>query len=79
MMMNNIIKFNQDVPNDLLTFREVMDKYGYKYNFLYKYTCLKQELTAYDKSGSIAVSEKELIEFRSRRSKKWQRTRKYSE
>ena len=70
--MSNVIQFNQnEYPKDLLTFAEVKEKYGYKYEFMYKWTRIKKALKAYDKAG-IAVSEKELLEFIDRRCKKWQ-------
>ena len=69
--MGNIIKMKNTTPMDLMTFAEVKAKYGYKYEFMYKWTRIKKELTAYDKAG-IAVSEKELLEFIDRRRKRWQ-------
>ena len=71
---SNVIQLNQDdYPTDLLTIPEVQKKYGLRYSFVYKWVMLEKELTAYDKGG-IAVSEKELLEFLKKRSKKWQQT-----
>jgi len=77
--MSNVIKFNQnEYPNDLLTISEIKKKYGVSYGFVYKWAIIKKVLTAYDKAG-IAISEKELIEFLTKRSKKWQQPRKGGE
>ena len=77
--MSNVIQFNQnEYPNDLLTISEIKKKYGVSYGFVYKWAIIKKELTAYDKAG-IAVSEKELLEFLNKRSKKWQQPRKGGE
>ena len=69
--MNNVISINKDRPNDLMTFAEIKAKHGLKYDYLYKYTMIKKELTPYDKGG-IAISEKELLSFLDKRSRKWQ-------
>jgi len=77
--MSNVIKFNQnEYPNDLLTISEVKKKYGVSYGFVYKWAVIKKVITVYDKAG-IAISEKELIEFLTKRSKKWQQPRKGGE
>ena len=77
--MSNVIQFNQnEYPNDLLTISEIKKKYGLSYGFVYKWAIIKKVLTVYDKAG-IAVSEKELLEFLNKRSKKWQQPRKGGE
>ena len=69
--MNNVISINRDMPNDLMLFSEIKEKYGLKYDFLYKWSIIKKEIKPYDKGG-IAVSERDLLIFLDKRSKKWQ-------
>lgn len=70
--MNNVIQINRDMmPNDLMSFRQIGEKYGLKYGFLYKWSVLKKELRTYDRAG-IVISEKDLLEFLDKRGRRWQ-------
>ena len=70
--MNNVINFNKgSIPNDLMSFREISEKYKLKYGFLYKWSVLEKAIRTYDRGG-IVISENDLLEFLDRRGKKWQ-------
>lgn len=70
--MNNVLSFNREEtrPNDLMSFREVMNKYQLKYGFLYKWAILNKRIPVYDRGG-IVISEKDLLLFLSERERKW--------
>lgn len=59
--MNNVISMNrrETIPNDLMTFKEVEDKYKIKYCTLYKYTRQVAVIPVYTKGG-LRVSEKDV-------------------
>lgn len=59
--MDNVIKINK-VPNDLMTFGEVEEKYKIKYHTLYKYTKQICEIPVYTKGG-LRVSERDIINW----------------
>ena len=70
--MNNVIQMNRDIiPEDLMSFRQITDKYGLKYGFLYKWSVLMKALRTYDRGG-IVISEKDLLNFLDKRGRKWQ-------
>lgn len=70
--MNNVISFNRDsMPTDLMSFRQIMEKYGLKYGFLYKWSVLEKRLRTYDRGG-IVISESDLLRFLDERGRKWQ-------
>lgn len=70
--MENVISFKRDVqPDDLMSFREIGEKYKLKYGFLYKWSVLEKVLRTYDRGG-IVISEKDLLNFLDKRGKKWQ-------
>lgn len=73
-MKNNVISINRvkdEIPNDLMSFREIMEKYKLKYGFLYKWSVLQKAIRTYDRGG-IVISEAELLNFLDERGKKWQ-------
>lgn len=73
-MQNNVISINRikdEIPNDLMSFREIIEKYKLKYGFLYKWSVLKKVIRTYDRGG-IVISEAELLHFLDERGKKWQ-------
>ena len=81
-MQNNVISFNrtqQDEitePTDLMGFKELEIKHGFKYGYLYKWSCLEGKLTIYPR-GSLKLSEREVLEFeRERGFKKYGRNQK---
>jgi len=53
-------------PNDLMSIREISKKHGYDYNYLYKWSVIKQRLTLYDR-GIWKLSEKEVLDFSRKR------------
>lgn len=65
------LRENRDTPNDLLTLKEVKEKYGIKYDFIYKWSVRLGVIPVYDKGG-IAISEQDYLTFRDKRRKKWQ-------
>lgn len=69
--MNNVVSFNRDMPDDLMSFREIMDKYKLKYGFLYKWSVIMKQIRTYDRGG-IVISEKDLLEFLDKRGRRWQ-------
>lgn len=72
--MNNVINLNREEvrPNDLMTFKELYLKYGYKYNYLYKWACLKNQIKIYP-VGTLKLSESEVLEFERKRAMKYGR------
>lgn len=68
--MSNVINFKEKyVPDDLMTFKELNDKHGYKYGYLYKWSCLEGKLTVYS-TGTLKLSEREVLEFDKMRTEK---------
>lgn len=59
--MQNVIRMNT-VPNDLMTFGEVEEKYKIKYHTLYKYTKQICEIPVYTRGG-LRVSERDIVEW----------------
>ena len=71
--MSNVLTLKQRrIPDDLMTFREIEKKYGYKYGFLYKWTITENEIPCYDKRGFISIRESDFIKFIEKRTRKWQ-------
>nr|DAO24394.1 MAG TPA: excisionase [Caudoviricetes sp.] len=63
--MNNVINLNKskiEIPNDLMTFKEVGLKYKIKYPTLYKYTKTLNEIPVYTRGG-LKVSERDVIKW----------------
>ena len=61
--MNNVINLNKskiEIPNDLMTFKEIESKYKIKYSTLYKYTKTLKEISVYTRGG-LRVSEQDII------------------
>ena len=70
--MNNVVSLKPRelvIPDDLLTLREIEQKYGYKYELIYKYIRLG-DIPCYYK-GRLAVSESDLFGFINKRTRKW--------
>jgi hypothetical protein len=65
------LRENQNTPDDLMTLKEVVKKYGIKYHFIYKWSCRLGVIPVYDKGG-IAISEQDYLNFRAKRAMKWQ-------
>lgn len=61
-MGNNVIYMNKEEPNDLMSFKELGIKHGYKYGYLYKWACLKGKIKIYPRGG-LKLSEHEVLEF----------------
>ena len=62
-MKNNVINLNREIiPNDLMTFKELESKHGYKYGYLYKWACLKKQIPLYY-NGQLRISEKDVLNF----------------
>lgn len=58
--MNNVIKLNREnVPQDLIRFKDVFKKYGIKYSTLYKYTRILKKIPFYT-NGGLKVRETDL-------------------
>ena len=79
-MSNNVISFNRDIqqnePTDLMSFKELEIKHGFKYGYLYKWSCLEGKINIYPR-GTIKLSEKEVLDFeRERGFKKYGKHRK---
>lgn len=75
-MQNNVINldgFKKNTrPNDLLRIKDFQEKYGLKYEYLYKWAVLKKEIKVYS-MGGIALSESEVLNFEERKAKKYGR------
>lgn len=63
------IKRNED-PKDLMTFKQLMDKHGYTYSYLYKKACIECVIPIYPR-GKLKVSERDVIEFEKRKARKY--------
>lgn len=64
-MQNNVINFNNskiEIPNDLMTFKEIGLKYKIKYPTLYKYTKILKEIPVYTRGG-LKVSENDVVKW----------------
>lgn len=59
--MSNVINLKRDegVPQDLMRFKDICEKYSIKYCTLYKYTRILREIPFYNKGG-LKVSEKDV-------------------
>ena len=67
--MSNVInlkKKEHHIPSDLMTFKELEIKHGYKYGYLYKWACLEGKIQIYPR-GVLKLSEKEVLEFDNKR------------
>ena len=51
-----------ETPEDLMTFKELCLKHGYKYDYIYNVVLIKGEVPVFDR-GVWAVSEKALLEY----------------
>lgn len=49
-------------PQDLMSFNELCLKHGYNYDYLYKHSVLKANITVHSR-GSWKLSESEVLEF----------------
>ena len=49
-------------PQDLMSLKELHEKHGYNYDYLYKYSILKGDITVYFR-GTWKLSETEVLEF----------------
>lgn len=75
--MSNVINLirNEEEPTDLMSFKELEIKHGYKYGYLYKWACLEGKLTIYPR-GVNKLSESEVLEFSRNRGAKYGRNQK---
>ena len=72
--MSNVLSFynrEDSRPSDLMSFREIMEKYKLKYGFLYKWAVTMKKIPVYDRGG-IVISEADLLCFLEMRGRKWQ-------
>ena len=53
---------NQQEPQDLMSLKELCLKHGYNYDYLYKYSILRGDITVYLR-GTWKLSESEVLEF----------------
>ena len=74
-MSNVIILVRDNEPTDLMSFKELEIKHGYKYGYLYKWACLEGKLTIYPR-GVNKLSESEVLEFSRNRGAKYGRNQK---
>jgi hypothetical protein len=71
--MTNIISFKrEDIPTDLMTFKEIEDKHGIKYQYLYKWACTMGQIRIFNR-GKLKLSEKEVLDFTEKRALKYGR------
>ena len=75
--MSNVINLvrNEEEPTDLMSFKELEIKHGYKYGYLYKWACLEGKLTIYPR-GVNKLSESEVLQFSRSRGAKYGRDKK---
>lgn len=70
--MSNVVELKpREIPDDLLTFKEVGKKYGYKYGFIYKWSVLENEIPCYEIRGHRGIRESDLLRFIDERTRKW--------
>lgn len=76
-MQNNVINFTirDEIPNDLMTFKQLEDKHGLKYSYLYKWACTMGEIKTYNR-GVLKLSEQDVLNFTIRRVSKYGRNKK---
>lgn len=71
--MTNIISFKrEDIPTDLMTFKEIEEKHGIKYQYLYKWACTMGQIRIFNR-GKLKLSEKEVLDFTEKRALKYGR------
>jgi hypothetical protein len=71
--MANIINFTrEEIPNDLMTFKEIEIKHGIKYQYFYKWACTMGQIRIFNR-GKLKLSEREVLEFTNRRALKYGR------
>jgi predicted site-specific integrase-resolvase len=70
--MSNVIKFKFDIPTDLMTFKEIEEKHGIKYQYLYKWACTMGQIRIFNR-GKLKLSEKEVLDFTEKRALKYGR------
>ena len=56
------IEVQHQEPKDLMSLKELCLKHGYNYDYLYKYSILRGDITVYLR-GTWKLSEKEVLEF----------------
>lgn len=56
------IEVQTQEPKDLMSLKEICLKHGYNYDYLYKHSILKGNITVYSR-GTWKLSEKEVLEF----------------
>jgi hypothetical protein len=72
--MNNVISFTrEEIPNDLMSFKEIEIKHGIKYQFLYKWACTMGKIRIFNR-GKLKLSEREVLEFTEKRTLKYGRS-----
>lgn len=69
--MNNVINLvvKEEIPDDLMTFGELISKHGFKYGYLYKHSCLTGEIPIYSR-GVLKLSEKNVLDYEKRKATK---------
>ena len=71
--MTNIINFTrEEIPSDLMSFKEIEMKHGIKYQYLYKWACTMGQIRIFNR-GKLKLSEREVLEFTNRRALKYGR------
>ena len=75
-MRNNVVQLKSlsqvNFPNDLMTFKELETKHGFKYSYLYKWACIEHQIQVYNR-GSLKLSEQEVLSFVERKVRKYGR------
>jgi hypothetical protein len=71
--MTNVINFiREEIPSDLLTFKEIEIKHGIKYQYLYKWACIMGQIRIFNR-GKLKLSEREVLDFTEKRALKYGR------
>ena len=71
--MANVINFiREEIPSDLLTFKEIEIKHGIKYQYLYKWACTMGQIRIFNR-GKLKLSEREVLDFTEKRALKYGR------
>ena len=71
--MTNIINFTrEEIPSDLMSFKEIEMNHGIKYQYLYKWACTMGQIRIFNR-GKLKLSEREVLEFTEKRALKYGR------
>lgn len=72
-MNNNVVSFNRDEQNDLMTIQELILKHGFKKGYLYKIAKEPNNGVGVYPRGQLKLSEKEVLTHENKKAQKYGR------